>query len=230
MEAIILAGGFGTRLSTVVKDIPKPMADVAGKPFLVYIVDDLIQQGVDRIVMAVCYKKECIMDYFQNSYKGAEIVYSVEETPLLTGGAIRQALGQCREERVFIINGDTYFSVDLQALRQFALEKSACACIAVKEMVDFDRYGKVEIDKGQVITAFCEKAPCDRGLINGGIYDLEGSCLQPYPVKFSLEQECFPKLLKMGGIYAFPSGGFFIDIGIPEDYEKAQSLFGEKKR
>lgn len=225
MEAIILAGGFGTRLAQVVKDVPKPMAPVAGKPFLVYVVDDLIAQGVSRIVLAVCYKKECIMDYFGSRYNGAEILYSVEETPLFTGGAIKQALAQCHEERVLIVNGDTYFSVDFAKMRAFAEEKSTSATIAVKEMTDFDRYGKVEVNDNGIVTAFYEKAPCKRGWINGGIYDVKADCLQGYPVKFSLEQACFPKLLTAGEIAAFPSDGFFIDIGIPEDYDRAQSLF-----
>ena len=228
MEAIILAGGFGTRLAQVVKDVPKPMAEVAGKPFLVYIVEDLITQGVDRIVMAVCYKKECIMDFFGSNYHGAEIAYSVEDTPLFTGGAIKKALEQCREERVLIINGDTFFSVDLQKMRQFSLERGETVAIAVKEMVDFDRYGEEELDSTQKVVAFYEKAPCDRGWINGGIYDLKADCLRDYPTKFSLEQECFPKLLQAGKIAAFPSAGFFIDIGIPEDYDRAQTLFEGK--
>lgn len=225
MEAIILAGGFGTRLSQVVKDVPKPMAPVAGKPFLVYLVEDMIAQGVNRIVMAVCYKKECIMDFFGSHYRGCEMLYSVEETPLFTGGAVKQALSLCHEERVLIVNGDSYFSVDFAKMRAFAEEKNTSATIAVKEMTGFDRYGKVEVNENGLVTAFCEKSPCERGWINGGIYDVKANCLYDYPVKFSLEQECFPKLLESGEIAAFPSDGFFIDIGIPEDYDRAQALF-----
>ncbi len=228
MEAVVLAGGFGTRLAQVVKDVPKPMAPVAGKPFLTYLVDDLISQGVSRIVMAVCYKKECLMDFFGSCYRGAEILYSVEETPLFTGGAIKQALSFCREKRVLIANGDTYFSVDLQKMRAFAAEKQTSAVIAVKEMVGFERYGKVEVSDKGLITAFHEKAPCERGWINGGIYDLKVDCLKDYPTKFSLEMECFPKLLGQREIAAFPSDGFFIDIGIPEDYDMAQTLFEDR--
>lgn len=226
MEAIILAGGFGTRLAQVVKDVPKPMAPVAHRPFLVYVVEDLISQGVNRIVMAVCYKKECIMDFFGNCYNGVEILYSVEESPLFTGGAIKQALFLCKDTQVFVVNGDTYFSVDFQKMRAFAEEKKTAVTIAVKKMVEFDRYGKVEISEGALVTAFHEKAPCEKGWINGGIYDIKASCLRGYPAKFSLEQECFPKLLELGQIAAFRSDGFFIDIGIPEDYDRAQTLFG----
>lgn len=227
MEAIILAGGFGTRLAQVVKDVPKPMAPVAGKPFLRYLVEDLILQGVERIVMAVCYKKECIMDFFGSCYRGAEILYSIEKTPLYTGGAIRQALEYCKESRVFVLNGDTFFSVDLQKMRSYAEVKRKSVVIAVKEMADFDRYGKVEVSSTGIVSAFYEKAPCRRGWINGGIYDLKADCLAGYTAAFSLEQECFPKFLQAEEIAAFPSQGFFIDIGIPEDYERAQSLFEE---
>lgn len=226
MEAIVLAGGFGTRLAQVVRDVPKPMAPVAGKPFLVYLVEGLISQGVDRIVMAVCYKKECIIDFFGSRYKGAEILYSVEDMPLFTGGAVKQALNFCKEKRVFVFNGDTYFPVDLCKMRNYAETQNKSAVIAVKEMFDFDRYGKVEVNDSGVITAFFEKAPCRHGWINGGIYDLRTDCLTDYPDAFGLEQECFSQLLRAGEIAAFPSKGFFIDIGVPEDYERAQVIFG----
>lgn len=229
MEAIVLAGGFGTRLAQVVKDVPKPMAPVAGKPFLQYVADDLIEQGVDRLIFAVCYKKEIIMDFFGAGYRGAEAVYSIESEPLLTGGAIRQALGMCREERAFVINGDTFFSVDLAAMRKTSQSTGKEIMIAVKEMHDFSRYGKVAVNDTMEVTAFHEKQFCERGYINGGIYDVKRTALNTYPQKFSLESECFPELLKDRQIGAFASDGLFIDIGIPEDYERAQTLFGEKR-
>lgn len=225
MEAIVLAGGFGTRLAQVVKDVPKPMADVAGRPFLAYIMENLIAQGINRIIMTVCYKKEYIMDYFGDAYKGVRIIYSVEETPLFTGGAIKKAIGLCGDDRVLIINGDTFFSVDLQRMRAFSRKKDTEVVIAVKELANFDRYGQVEMDERQIVTAFYEKAPCKKGWINGGIYDLKVDCLEEYPEIFSLENDCFPILLRDKQIYAYPSDGFFIDIGIPEDYYAAQHIF-----
>lgn len=226
MEAIVLAGGFGTRLAQVVKDVPKPMAPVAGKPFLQYVADDLIGQGVDRMVFAVCYKKECIMDFFGDSYRGAEVLYSVEEEPLLTGGAIKQALELCREKRVFVINGDTFFEIDLHAMRHFSEQVDKKITIAVKEMQDFSRYGRVAVNDVMEVTAFHEKQFCERGYINGGIYDVKRTTLEQYPIKFSMESECFPELLKTQELASFASGGLFIDIGIPEDFERAQILFG----
>ncbi len=225
MEAVVLAGGFGTRLASVVKDVPKPMAPVADKPFLVYVVDDLIAQGVDHIVMAVCYKKECIIGFFGDCYKGVQIDYSVEEKPLFTGGAIKQALSMCHDDMVMIINGDTFFSVDLKEMRRFSERTHAKVVIAVKEMENFDRYGKIEFDKEQRVTLFAEKAPCKKGWINGGIYDIRKDCLAEYPEKFSFEQKALPKLLLEKEISVFQSSGLFIDIGIPDEYDRAQSLF-----
>lgn len=228
MEAIILAGGFGTRLAQVVKEVPKPMAPVAGRPFLQYVADDLIGQGVDRMLFAVCYKRETIMDFFGGNYRGVDIAYSVEREPLLTGGAIRQAVKDCREERVFVINGDTFFAVDLKAMRHFSEKTGKKVTIAVKGMQDFSRYGKVEINDAMEVTAFHEKQFCKQGYINGGVYDIKRAALADYPAKFSMETECFPELLKTREIAAFASDGMFIDIGIPEDYERAQTLFEGK--
>ena len=229
MEAIILAGGLGTRLAHVVKDVPKPMASVAGKPFLQYVVDNLIKQGIDRIILAVCHKKEVIVDYFGTEYSNSEILYSIETEPLLTGGAIKQALKFCKEKRVFIINGDTFFAVDLLALRKTAENMSKQVAIAVKELHNFSRYGQIEVDSDMSITAFNEKQLCKKGYINGGIYDFDRNALDSYPSRFSIENECFPSLLKTRQLIAFPSDGMFIDIGIPEDYERAQTIFGELK-
>ncbi len=225
MEVVILAGGFGTRLAGLVRDAPKPMAPVAGRPFLEYILDDLIRQGATRAVLAVGYKKEVIIEHFRQNYRGLEIRYSQEHAPLLTGGAIRQALSLCREERVFVINGDTFFQVNLPALRDFSEKKDGGTAIALKQMEDFSRYGAIEMDMAGSITAMYEKRYFRQGYINGGIYDMPRRVLEDYPKKFSLENDGFPRMLTEKQLFGFPSGGFFIDIGVPEDYRKAQELF-----
>lgn len=225
MEAVILAGGFGTRLAGLVRDVPKPMAPVAGRPFLEYILDDLIRQGVTRAVLAVGYKKEVIIKHFRQNYRGLEILYSEESTPLLTGGAIRQALSLCREERVFIVNGDTFFQVNLPALREFSEKKGAGTAIALKRMENFSRYGAIETDTAGTVTAIYEKRYFRQGYINGGIYDMPRQSLEDYPEKFSLENDSFPRIQAEKQLFGFPSDGFFIDIGVPEDYRKAQELF-----
>ena len=225
MEAIILAGGFGTRLSTIVQDVPKPMAPVAGRPFLEYILDDLIENGVTRVVLAVHYKKECIMEHFGNRYRTAEVLYSIEDTPLLTGGAVKKALGLCLESSVFIINGDTYFHVPLEQMMKAATKSGKPVTIAIKQMHHFSRYGCVEFNDSGCITKFHEKEPCESGFINGGIYYLKRNVLNNYTDKFSLEADCFPTLLQTEGISVFISDGYFIDIGVPEDFYAAQSYF-----
>ena len=229
MEAVVLAGGFGTRLAGIVKDVPKPMAPVAGRPFLEYILDSLLAQGVDRIVLAVCHKKECIMEHFGASYHGAAIAYSEETTPLLTGGAIRKALEQCREEQVFILNGDTYFDVDLRTLREFSKRRDMPVVIAVKEMTDISRYGTLELSEDGTISGFAEKQPCLKGLINGGVYDIRRTALREYPEAFSFEEVYMPAAIKARKAGGVVFDGFFIDIGIPEDYARAQKLFGRSQ-
>lgn len=224
MEAIVLAGGFGTRLSTVVKDVPKPMAPVRSRPFLEYVLDAVIAEGVHRVILAVGYKRESITGHFGSSYHGVNILYSVEETPLYTGGAIKQALCLCREDRVFAINGDTFFPVKLKRMREASKNCKVPVVIAVKRMVNFSRYGNVSIDKNNVITAFNEKQFCRDGFINGGIYDLSRTTLDDCPTVFSIEKDYFPALVKGRKVCAFQDDGCFIDIGIPEDYELAQKL------
>ncbi|MHC1724262.1 MAG: nucleotidyltransferase family protein [Aminipila sp.] len=227
MEAIILAGGLGTRLANVVSDVPKPMAPVAGKPFLQYILDDLIDKGITHVIIAVCYKKECIIDFFGSSYKNISINYSIEEKPLYTGGAIKKALSMCKEQEVFVINGDTYFDVNLKDMLLDA-SKDVEILIAVKRMFDFSRYGEVKINSQKIVEAFNEKKYCKEGFINGGIYLIKRSCLTKFPEAFSLENDYFPLILEQGKMKAFKSEGFFIDIGIPEDYKLAQACFKEK--
>lgn len=218
MEAIVLAGGFGTRLAHIVSDVPKPMAPVCERPFLRYILDDLQQQGIERVVLAVGYKQEAIRSFFGARYRGMELLYSAEEEPLLTGGAIKKALRLCRDDRVFVINGDTYFGVDLREMAGI----SATVVVAVRHMTDFSRYGTVSVEKGRIV-GFQEKQPCREGLINGGVYLLDRSLLKQKPVdRFSFEQDILEAECDKLRIAAYESDGFFIDIGVPEDYMMAQ--------
>lgn len=225
MEAVILAGGFGTRLTHIVNDVPKPMAPVAGQPFLRYIVEDLIAKGITRVVIAVGYKKESIMTYFGYSYNGCEIVYSDEDKPLFTGGAMKKALTMCREDSVFVINGDTFFDVNLQAMAAEHMKNKADLTIATKKMEDFKRYGALIIENDKII-AFMEKKPTKCGIINGGMYLVKKDLLTVVTEdRFSFETEIMEKKVKEIKIYAFKSSGYFIDIGVPEDYAKAQMDF-----
>ena len=218
MEAIILAGGLGTRLRSVVSEVPKCMAPVDGKPFLGYLLDWLARYGISRVILSVGYLREVIIQYIASREWPFEVVFSVEETPLGTGGGIRLALQKCRENQVYVVNGDTFFPVELDRM-----PFSAPVTIALKPMHDFDRYGKVDFD-GELVKGFHEKEPCQEGLVNGGIYALDRSqldlCLMP--ARFSFENDVLRELAPVGQVAGWVHDGYFIDIGIPSDYEVAQ--------
>lgn len=222
MEAIILAGGLGTRLREVVKEIPKPMAPVNKKPFLEYIIKYLKAQGIKKVVLAVGYKWEVIRNYFGTEYGGMTLEYSVEEEQLGTGGAIKQALEKCTVDNVFIINGDTYFNVDLKRMLQHHEEVKANLTIATKKMYEFERYGKIECKKGRIIK-FEEKKFNIEGNINGGIYICERTLLElVQEIKFSFEKDIMESFVNQCYFSAFESEAYFMDIGIPEDYKQFQ--------
>ncbi|WP_455089429.1 nucleotidyltransferase family protein [Peptoanaerobacter stomatis] len=223
MEAIVLAGGFGTRLSHIVKDVPKPMAPINNIPFLQYILSDIINKGIDRIIIAVGYKKEFIIDYFGNTFMNTNIIYSIEDEPLFTGGAIKQALNFCKHKELFIINGDTYFDVDLIKMKKFHQENNSDLTIATKLMKNYNRYGTILVDENDKVTDFIEKKEMTSGLINGGIYLLNKNILDIINLKkFSFEFDFMEKKKDDIAIYSFNSNCYFIDIGIEEDYKVAQ--------
>ncbi len=235
MEAIILAGGFGTRLSHIVSDVPKPMAPVAGRPFLRYLLDDLATTGFTRVVLAVGHMRHCIEDYFEGCYRGMDLIYSAEDAPLLTGGAVKKALCHCRGEYVFVLNGDSYLSAPFEAMLVQAERDRPAALLAVKEMHAFDRYGTIILGgSGDAhplrIRQFKEKEPTEQGMINAGVYCLQRELLDDMPDAFSLENDFFEKYVGDLTLEAYPCDGLFIDIGIPEDYERAQGLFREKAK
>ena len=224
-EAIILAGGLGTRLQGVVKDLPKPMAPVNGRPFLTYVLDYLIDYEYERVVLSVGYLHEKIVDYFGKKYKTLEIDYAVEEEPLGTGGGLLLAMSKCTTENVLVINGDTMFKVDLTAFEQFHQEKNSLLTIVLREVEDVSRYGSVTISKDNLIALFAEKqVTFGRGYINGGVYLINRRLFEKYPQpkRFSFEKDIMTKYYTQECFYAMPSDGYFIDIGIPEDYARAQ--------
>lgn len=219
MEAIVLAGGFGTRLRKVVSDVPKPMAPINGRPFLEYLLDELIKKGITKVIIAVGYKKELIKNYFHEKYKEIEIVYSEEDIPLGTGGAIKKALNLSKEKDVFVINGDTIFDVDIKEMYKFHQENNLFLTLAIKEMRNFDRYGSLILD-GNKIIKFEEKKYVEKGYINGGIYLLNREILKNNAEIFSFEKEILENKNCEIEKYGYKSEGYFIDIGIPEDYYK----------
>jgi D-glycero-alpha-D-manno-heptose 1-phosphate guanylyltransferase len=221
-QAIILAGGFGTRLRSVVSDVPKPMAAINGKPFLCYVLDYCAAYAINEVILAVGYKHDLIEQYFGNQYKGMRIVYSIEQEALGTGGAIKQAMSYCTpHSAVYVLNGDTFFATNLQQLYDVFEKKAADIALALCHLANFDRYGVVETEQDGQITAFCEKQFRESGNINGGVYVLKSDLLQDFPQKFSFEKEVLEMGLSKFRLYAQISDAYFIDIGIPDDYKRA---------
>ena len=227
MQAILLCGGMGTRLRSVVSDRPKPMADICGKPFLQYLLEMLRDKGITEVIFALGYMGEMIEEYFQDGFAfGLKIAYSYEEEPLGTGGAIRNALPKILEEEVLVLNADTYFPMDYQGLYRFHQENDGDFSLATRGVPDISRYGAVRRDAAGRILAWNEKLEDGgqplAGEINGGIYVMKKSLIAEIPEgKQSLEQDCIPKWLSEGKrIFGLPFDGYFMDIGIPKDYQQ----------
>lgn len=230
--ALILAGGFGTRLQSVVKDVPKPMATVCGKPFLHYVFLYLRKQGIKKVVLLTGYKHEIISAFFGKSYCNIQVEYSVETEPLGTGGAVLQAMSAISQD-FFLINGDTFFNVHLPKMESAISNKNVDVCLALSLQKNFDRYGTVQFDAGKKIIAFKEKKFVQEGWINGGVYWIKHQLFEnikcnlnvELPKKFSFETEVLEAFTNKLNFYAFEQEGYFIDIGVPEDYQRAQNEF-----
>jgi D-glycero-alpha-D-manno-heptose 1-phosphate guanylyltransferase len=223
-EAIVLAGGLGTRLREAVPDLPKCMAPVAGKPFLSYVIDHLRMQGIERFIFSLGYKWGVIEEYLQKEYSTLNYTSVIEEEPLGTGGAIKLAIQKTGSEQALIANGDTLFKIKLHEVAAVHEARDAECTLALKPMKDFDRYGVVETSDHGKILSFKEKQFYRDSLINGGIYLLnkEKFLKRPFPGKFSFEKDYLERFCEEGNFYGSVQDGYFIDIGIPEDYQKAQ--------
>lgn len=224
-ECIILAGGLGTRLRGVIKDVPKPMAPLNGKPFLYYVFKWLAKYKTDKIVISAGYKSESIIKYFGNSFNAIPLVYAIEEKPLGTGGAVKFAIRKTTGANILIINGDTYFPVNLDRFWKIHTENNFQFTIALKRMYRFSRYGSVELE-GETINMFNEKQYCSEGLINGGIYLTNRYFIESLevPEVFSLEKDVLVRKSAEGVLKGIEFDDTFIDIGIPEDYSRAEFL------
>lgn len=229
LTALVLAGGFGTRLQSVVKDVPKPMADVRGEPFLAHLMRYYIAQGVTQFILSVGYKAEVIQNYFGDRFDSANIRYIVETTPLGTGGAIKRALSQVPAEwqPQLILNGDTWYEPNVLQLKSFAQAKRRPVCLSVKTIPVNDRYGSVLLEANGNINGF-RSEPNDNANINAGCYLIEPialrAVLSSYPETFSFEADCLPRLAKAEQLSGYVMDATFLDIGIPVDYAKAASL------
>ena len=230
MEVIILAGGLGTRLRSVVSEVPKCMAPVSGKPFLWYLLKYLTRFNVTRVVLSVGYLREVIFKWIDEVKDDFpfEFDYAIEETPLGTGGGIRLAMSKIHGSEAVVLNGDTFFDVDIDSLLEAHRSQPwAEITLALKQMRNFDRYGTVEVDTDGRIIKFNEKRQCEEGLINGGVYVLNNtaSMFEGLPQKFSFETEVLQARCGTAGtLYGTVHNGYFIDIGVPEDYRKAEEI------
>jgi D-glycero-alpha-D-manno-heptose 1-phosphate guanylyltransferase len=225
-DVIILAGGLGTRLHHILSGIPKPMAPVNNFPFLHYLLQYLQKFNPPRIILSVGYEYQQITSYFGNQFSGIELVYSIEETPLGTGGAIKKALEISTTNNSFVINGDTFFDIDIDRMEKQHLLTKKEVTIAVKEMQKFNRYGTLKIENDR-ISEFIEKKQVEKGFINAGIYAIDRNAFLScnWPEKFSFENDFFEKFSNQFFFSPFFSDGYFIDIGIPDDYHKVQDDF-----
>ncbi len=234
MEVIILAGGLGTRLRSEVSDRPKCMAEINSKPFLYYWLKYLERFDIKKIILSLGYMSSGVESWVEDNHKNFNFLidFVVEQQPLGTGGAIRFALNKTTQKNVLILNGDSFFMMDLENFCNKHKQKKASISLALKEMESFDRYGSVVIDENEKVTTFKEKTFCSKGLINAGIYMInkEKVALNNYPEKFSFEKDI---LQQSKDIFGFVCQGYFIDIGIPDDYHRAQkdfkTLFSDNK-
>lgn len=220
MECIILAGGLGTRLRSVVKECPKPMAKVHSRPFLKYLMDYWVTQGISHFILSVGYLHEQIIDYFGTTFQNIPIDYAIEHEPLGTGGGLLQAVTHLNTQTPFLLlNGDTFFGVPLKELSSF--HKEGTCTLSLAHVKDNSRYDGVQCAPSGLITSLCAKET----VINGGVSVVDPSLLHSYPEKCSFEKEILPSLIAQEKCFGLPIQRTFIDIGIPEDYATCRTLF-----
>jgi D-glycero-alpha-D-manno-heptose 1-phosphate guanylyltransferase len=225
MEAIVLAGGLGTRLRSRVADRPKPMAEVAGKPFLAWLLDYISGQGVTRLILSIGYRGAVIADHFGTRYGGLAIRYVVEETPLATGGAIRLGLAESSEDSIWVVNGDTMLCLDYLAMSvAHRGSNGAAMAMALRRVPDAARFGVAAVS-GDRVADFTATGQSGPGLVNSGVYLVSHDLFDSYdlPQKFSFEQDFLPLAVRRRQVAPFITDGWFIDIGVPDDYDRAQS-------
>lgn len=226
MEAIILAGGFGTRLKEVVSAVPKPLAPISNKPFLYWLIKYLQQQGVTKFIFSLGYLHNLIETFLIKEFSNLHFKSIIEKEPLGTGGAIKLCMSSCDSDDVLVINGDSFFELNIPDFFKFYKTNNAKAAISLKPMKNFDRYGTVVVNKENIVTAFNEKMKCDEGLINAGILIFNKKTFlnvtSKLPQNFSYEKDFLESNISSLKVSGFVEDGYFIDIGIPEDFYKAQ--------
>ena len=223
-QAIILAGGLGTRLGAISKNTPKPLLEVNGRPFLDHIILNIREQGVEKIILSVGYLAEQIISYFGDGASlNVDIEYVIETAPAGTGGALILSKDKM-DDNFFVLNGDTIFDIDYNDLARLHMEEKAMATIALREVDDSTRYGNVGMEGNKVIS-YAEKKQLGRDMINGGIYAMQKEAIIYLPsLPCSLENDLFPVLITKKLLSGKLYDGFFLDIGIPDAFKKADHL------
>jgi D-glycero-alpha-D-manno-heptose 1-phosphate guanylyltransferase len=226
MKAIVLCGGLGTRLGALTQDTPKPLIEVAGRPFLQHVLEQLRSAPIDGFVLAVSFHWEKVRALIGEQWQGLPVQYSVESTPLGTGGAIRQAMRQGLLPEALVANGDTLIRCDAGALAAFGRQQAADIAITLKHVEDSGRFGRVRMDIHQRVQAFEEKGVAGPGYINAGVYWVKSSIFDTQPEHaFSLEQDVLARQLQQMRVVAQITDGYFIDIGVPADLARARTDF-----
>ena len=231
---VILAGGLGTRLQELVNDVPKPMAPIRGKPFLEYLLSYWTNHCADRFILSVGYKNQKIKDYFGTDFHGVPVSYVIEDEPLGTGGALLRVLGnEDIKEDFFLVNGDTLFQIDVYRMLELHDGNKADMSMSLRNIENSDRYHTIYInDAGKIISIDQPDKSATNGNINGGVYIIRPELLHSWTntgnKNVSLENEILPQLIKDHSVYGYIDDGDFIDIGVPEDYQKAQTCLNEK--
>jgi histidinol-phosphate phosphatase family protein len=226
ISAVVLAGGLGTRLRPVVGDRPKVLAPVAGRRFLAYLLHQLADAGFEDIVLCTGYMGDQVREAFGKRFRKLNLIYSQEEQPLGTAGALRHALPLIRSDTVAVLNGDSYCQADLEKFLSWHHDQRADASILLTEMPETARFGAVEADSAGRISRFGEKNTSGPGWINAGIYAISKRLLAAIPdgVAVSIERECFPRWIA-DGLFGYRGGGRFLDIGTPDSFAEAQRFF-----
>jgi D-glycero-alpha-D-manno-heptose 1-phosphate guanylyltransferase len=229
--ALLLAGGFGTRLRGVLPDLPKPLAPVRGRPFLAYLLDRLADAGWKRAIIGVHYKAEKIIEALGHEHGPLKLEYSVETEPLGTGGAVRLALEKTDASRLLVMNADSFCAAPLNEFAAFHRTHGQSGSIVSVQVPDTSRYGRLELSLDDHVLAFTEKnAITGAGSINAGIYILDRSLIESIPTgrPVSLETKMFPAWLSQG-LMAWKTSAPFIDIGTPESYARVESYLADRK-
>ena len=229
MKAIVLCGGLGTRLGDLTKHTPKPILEVAGKPFITYILDQFQNSPVKEVILAVGFRSDKVKQLIGDNWRGMPIRYSYEENPLGTGGAIKAAMKLYALKEAFVLNGDTFLDVDFDKLLSFSKSRNSQLVLSLKVMPNSSRYGSVIFDENHLIKAFTEKSLLNQiGYIKAGVCYVNYSCFEPIQENaFSFEKEILVKSANQINAVGFITDGYFIDMGIPEDFAKAQIDFSD---